>query len=79
MDNWFDTVKYPEKAINRSNELVHLNHLGEFKLTKFLSHFPNLACRIDGSSQSTEPIVNASFQEDSSHVHVLKWDETNGT
>ena len=79
MDNCVDTEESPEKVINRSKELVHLHHLGEFKLTKFFSNVPNLARRIDGSPQSSEPKVNASFQEDSSHVHVLKLDDTNGT
>ena len=67
------------KAINRSKELVHLLHLGGFKLTKFVSNVPNLADRIVGSSQSTEPKVIVSCQEDSSHVLGLKWDHTNDT
>ena len=67
------------KAINRSKELVHLLHLGGFKLTKFVSNVPNLADQIDGSSQSTEPKVIVSRQEDSSHVLGLKWDHTNDT
>ena len=73
---------YPEAAkavlekfymdVNRSKEIVHLLHLGGFKLTKFVSNVPNLADRIDGSSQSTEPKVIVSCQEDSSHVLGLK-------
>ena len=74
MDNYLDSVESPEKAINRSKELVHLLHLGGFKLTKFV---PNLADRIDGSSQSTKPKVIVSCQEDLSHVLELKWDYTN--
>ena len=38
---------------------------------------PNLAFRIDGSHQSTEPKVIVSCQEDSSHALGLKWDHTN--
>ena len=79
MDDYFDSVESPEKAINRSKELIHLLHLGGFKLTKFVSNVTNLADRIDGSSQSTEPKVIVSCQEASSHVLGLKWDNTNGT
>ena len=79
MDDYLDSVESPEKAINRSKELVHLLHLGGFKLTKFVSNVQNLADRIDGSPQSTEPKVIVSFQEDSSHVLGLKWDHTNDT
>ena len=79
MDDYLDSVESPEKAINRSKELVHLLHLGGFKLTKFVRYVPNLADRIDGSPQSTEPKVIVSCQEDSSHVLGLKWDHTNDT
>ena len=79
MDDYLDSVESPENAINRSKELVHLLHLGGFKLTKFVSNVPNLADRIDGSPQSTEPKVIVSCQEDSSHVLGLKWDHTNDT
>ena len=79
MDDYLDSVESPEKAINRSKELVHLLHLGGFKLTKFVSNIPNLADRIDGSPQSTGPQVIVSCQEDSSHVLGLKWDHTNDT
>ena len=79
MDDYLDSVESPEKAINRSKELVHLLHLGGFKLTKFVSNVQNLADRIDGSPQSTEPKVIVSCQEDSSHVLGLKWDHTNDT
>ena len=79
MDDYLDSVESPEKAINRSKELVHLLHLGGFKLTKFVSNVPNLADRIDGSPQTTEPKVIVSCQEDSSHVLGLKWDHTNDT
>ena len=78
MDDYLDSVESPEKAVNRSKELVHL-HLGGFKLTKFVSNLQNLADRMDGSPQSTEPKVIASCQEDSSHVLGLKWDHTNDT
>ena len=79
MDDYLDSVESPEIAINRSKELVHLLHLGGFKLTKFVSNVPNLADRIVGSPQSTEPKVIVSCQEDSSHVLGLKWDHTNDT
>ena len=72
-------METPEKAINRSKELVHLLHLGGFKPTKFVSNEPNLVDRIDGSLQSTEPKANVSCQEDSSHVLGLKWGHTNDT
>ena len=77
MDDYLDSVDSPEKAINRSKALVHLLHLGGLKFTKFVSNVPDLADRIDGSPQSTEPKVIVSFQEDSSHVLGLKWDHTN--
>ena len=78
-DDYLESVESPEKAINRSKELVHLLHLGWFRPTKFVSNVPNLTDRIDGSSQSTEPKVNVSCQEDSSHVLGLKWDHTKDT
>ena len=73
-----DSVQSPEKAINRSKELVHLLHLGGFKLKRFVSNVQNLADRTDGSPQPTEPKVNISCRlGDSSHVLGLKWDHTN--
>ena len=65
MDNYLDSVKSLEKAINIWKELVHLLYLGGFKFTKLVSNLSNLADRIDGSSQSTEPKVIVSSQEDS--------------
>ena len=43
MDDYLDSLESPEKTINRSKELVHLLHLGGFKLTKFVSNIPDLA------------------------------------
>ena len=79
MDDYLDSVESPERALKRSKELVQLLHLGGFKLTKFISNVPNLADRIDGSPQSTEPKVIASSKEESSHVLGLKWDHNNDT
>ena len=79
MDDYLDSVESLERAINISKELVRLFYLGGFKLTKFVSNVPNLADRIDGSSQSTEPKVFVSCQQDSSHVLRSKWDHTNDT
>ena len=79
MDNYLDSVESPERALKRSKELVHLLHLGGFKLTKFVSNVPNLAGRIDVSPQSTESKIIASSKEDSSHVLGLKWDHNNDT
>ena len=79
MDDYLDSVESPEKAIHRSKELVHLLHLGGFKLIKFVSNVPNLAGRIDGSPQSTESKVIVSCQENSLHVLGLNWDHTNDT
>ena len=79
MDDYLDSVQSPERALERSKELVHLLHLGGFKLTKFVSNVPNLADQIDGSTQSTEPKVIDSSREDSSHVLGLKWDHNNDT
>ena len=79
MDDYLHSVESPEKTVNRSKELVHLLHLGGFKLTKFVSNVPNLADRIDDSPQSTEPRVIVSCQEDSSHVLGFKWDHTDDT
>ena len=79
MDDYLDSMESPERALKRSKELVHLLHLGGFKLTKFVSNVPNLADRIDGSPQSTEPKVIASSKEESSHVLGLKWDRNNDT
>ena len=79
MDDYLDSVVSTEKVINKSKELVHLLHPGGFKLTKFVSNVPNLAYRIDGSPQSSEPKVIVSCQEHSSHVLRLNWDHTNDT
>ena len=79
MDDYLDSVESPERALKRLKELVHLLHLGGFMLTKFVSNVPNLADRIDGSTQSTEPKVIASSKEDSLHVLWLKWDHSNDT
>ena len=79
MDDYLNSVESPEEAINRSKELVHLLHLGGFKLTNFVGNVPDLADRIDGSPQSTEPKIIVSCEEDSLHVLWLKWDHTNDT
>ena len=79
MDDYLDSVESPERALIRSKELVHLLHLGGFKLTKFVSNVPDLADRIDGSAQSTEPKVIVSSKEESMHVFGLKWDHNNDT
>ena len=79
MDDYLDSVETPEKAINRSKELVHLLHLGGFKLKKFISNVPNLVDRIDGSPQPTEPKVSVSSQEYSLRVFGLKGDHTYDT
>ena len=79
MDDYLDSVESPERALKISKELVQLLHLGGFKLTKFVSNVPNLADRIDGSPQSTEPKVIASSKEESSHVLGLKCDYNNDT
>ena len=79
MDDYLDSVESTEKAIYRPKELVYLLHISGFKLTKFVSNVPNLADRIDGSPQTTEPKVILPCQEDSSHVLGLKWDHINDT
>ena len=78
MDDYLDSVESPERALIRSKELVHL-HLGGFKFTKFVSNVPDLADRIDGSAQSTEPKVIISSKEESMYVLGLKWDHNNDT
>ena len=60
-----------------SKELIHLLHLGWFMLTKFVSNVPDLADKIDGSAQSTEPKVIVLSKEESMHVLGLKWDHNN--
>ena len=79
MDDYLDSVDSRERALNRSKELVHLLHLGVFKLTKFVSTVIYLADQIDGSPQSTEPKVIASSKEESSHALGLKCDHNNDT
>ena len=73
MDDYLDSVESPERALIRSKELVHLLHLGGFKLTKFVSNVPYLADQID------EPNVIVSSKEESMHVLGLKWDHNNDT
>ena len=41
MDDYIDSEESPERALIRSKELVHLLHLGGFKLTKFVSNAPD--------------------------------------
>ena len=77
--DYLDSVDSSERALKRSKELVHLLHLGKFKLTMFVINVLNLADRFDGSPQSTEPKVIALCKEDSSHVLGLKWDHNNDT
>ena len=79
MDDYLDSVESTERALKRSKELMHLLHLGGFKLTKFVSNVPNLTDRIDGSPQPTKPKVIASSKEESLHVLGLKWDHNNDT
>ena len=49
VDDYLVSVESPGRALKRSKELVHLLHLGGFKLTKFVSNVQDLADRIDGS------------------------------
>ena len=79
MDDYLDSVKSPERALVRSKKLEHLLHQGGFKITKFVSNVTDLADRIDGSAQSTEPKVTVSSKEESMHVLGLKWDLNNDT
>ena len=79
MDDYLESVESLDRALIRSKELVHLLHLGGFKLTKFVSNVSDLADRIDGSAQSTEPKVIVSSKEESMHVLGLKWDHSNDT
>ena len=74
-----ESVETPERALIRSKELLHLLHLGGFKLSKLVSNAPDLAVRIDGSAQSTEPKVIVSSKEESMHVLGFKWDHNNDT
>ena len=76
MDDYLDSQESIERALKRSKELVHLLHLGGFKLTKFVGNVPKLVDRI---AESTEPKVGASSREDFSHVLGLKWDHNNDT
>ena len=79
MDDYLDSVESLEKALTRSKELVHLLHIGGFKLTKFVSSVPDLADRVDRSAQSTELKVIVSSKEESMHVLGFKWDHNNDT
>ena len=79
MDGYLDSVESPERALITSKDLVHLLHLGEFKLTKFVSNVPDLADQIDGSNQPTETKVIASSKEELKDVLGLKWDHNNDT
>ena len=66
-------------AIIRSKKLVHLFHLGWFKLTKFVETKPDLADCNDGSTQSTAPQSIVSSEEESVHVPGLMCDHNNST
>ena len=78
MDDYLDSVQL-EMALIKSKELVHLLHLGGFKLAKFVSNVPYLADQIAVSAQSTEPKVLVSCKEESTHVLGLKWDHNTDT
>ena len=78
-DDYLDSVESPERAFIRSKELKHLLHLVGFKLTMFVSNVPDLAERIDGSAQFTEPKVFVSSKEESMHVLGSKWDYNTDT
>ena len=47
-------LNYPEMALKRSNEFVHLLHLGGFKFSNIASHVTDPADQVDGLSQSPE-------------------------
>ena len=79
MDDYLDSVESPERALNRSKELVQLLLLGGFKFSKFVRNVPNLADQTDESPRSTEPKVIASSKEEYSHVLGLKWDHIKDT
>ena len=79
MDDYVDSVEFPERALIGAKELVHFLYPGGFKLTNFVSHVPDLADQIDGSAQSTEPKVIVSSKEESMHVLGLKWEHNNDT
>ena len=79
MDDYLDSVESPERALIRSKELVNLLHICGFKFTKCVSNLPDLADRIDGSAQSTEPKVIVSSKEEPMHVLELKWNHINNT
>ena len=79
MDDYLDSVESFERALIRPKELVHLFHLGGFKLTKVVSNVQDLADRIDGSALSIEPKVIVSSKEESMHVLGLKLDHNNDT
>ena len=70
MDDHLDSVESPERVLIRSKEWVQLLHLGGFKLTKFVSNVLDLADRIDGSAQSTEP-KKSSFHSRSNQCTCL--------
>ena len=78
-DDYLDSVESPERALIRSQELVHHLHLGCFMLNEFVSNVPDLADRIDGSAQSTESKVIVSSKEESMHMLGLKWDYNSDT
>ena len=79
MDDYLDSVESPEKALIRSTKMVHLLHLGGFNLTKFVSNVQDLADRIDGSTQSTDPKVIVSSKGESLQRLGFKWDRNNNT
>ena len=68
MDDYFDSVESPKRALNISKQFVNLLHLVWLILTKFVSNVPDLADRIDGSAQPTDPKVIISFKEEWKHV-----------
>ena len=79
MDDYLDPMESSEIALIRLKEFVHLLRLGGFKLTKFVSNVPDLADRIDGSAQSTEPKVIFSSKGESMHVLGIHCDHNNDT
>ena len=80
MDDYLEFSPTAEKAIQKAKDLTKLLSIGGFKLTKFMSNYPNILQHIepnpDSQTNDGNPLLTT---EESSHVLGLKWNHASDT
>ena len=79
MDDFLGSVADSNEALNLSKELVSLLSLGSFKLTKIVSHVPDLAEKINSENSKIDSVKELNLNDTATHVLGLKWDNKNDT